>query len=421
MINRTNRLNALYILVLLVGYIIMSFLPDIMGGANSRLFTVPFRGVVLLWSLYILFRGTMWKGHQTFPALQWVFFFTFWALYVFRMVYDLYYVGIKATVFPNTSDYLLNAVGVCIIPAAAIRYADNVDYAWVLKWFFRLLMLALLTSLFLNLSNPLNEEVTHNGQYNGSSAMNTISYGHYGVTFALLSMFLFTRSEGLYKKLFYIACFFFGIFIMYLAGSRSPLVALLFCLLFFQINNTGIVKGLLFIMLLTVPLIIFSDQIIELLSGFGGSFINRVLSTINNGNSSGRDLLYAEAIKEILDSPIIGTSFLLQEGVGAGFYPHNMILESFMATGFIGGLILIRWILQGLFTSYRLISSSNPNAWVSVLFLQYLIYAMFSQAIYNNASFWYYSILILSVTYTTAKQNITELYRSRAVVHQQLA
>ena len=403
MIYTFNRLNSLFILVLLVGYILLSFLPGLVG-TDSRIITVPFRGVVLLWSLYILFRGVMWKGHETFPAWQWMFFIIFWIIYLFRLVYDLYYVGVKATVFPNTSDYILNAVGICLLPAAAIRYADNIDYQWVLKWFFRLLFIALLGSLLLNLSNPLDEEVTRNGQYQGSSAMNTISYGHYGVTFALLSMFFFNKSVSFYRKLLYVACFFFGLFIMYLAGSRSPLVALLVCLLFFQVNNAGLFKGLLVISLLTIPLIIFSDQIIEFLSGFGGSFINRVLATINNGNTSGRDVLYAGAYEQFLDSPIFGDAFVLQGGVGSGFYPHNIILEVFMATGVIGGLIFIKWIFKCLQISYKLIKVSDENSWAGVLFLQYLIYGMFSMAIFNNAGLWYYSIIVWNVAYGVIKQ-----------------
>lgn len=419
MIYKINRLNSLYILTLLVGYIVMSFLPGLVG-TNSRIITVPFRGVVLFWSLYILFRGVMWKGHETFPAWQWMFFITFWVIYLFRVVYDLYYVGIRATVFPDTSDYLLNAVGVCLLPAVAIRYADNIDYQWVLKWFFILLFIALLISLVLNLSTPLTEEASSKGQYSGSSAMNTISYGHYGVTFALLSMFLFNKSVVLYKKLFYVACFFFGLFIMYLAGSRSPLVALLVCLLFFQVNNTGLFKGLFVISLLTVPLIIFSDQIIEFLSGFGGSFINRVLSTVNSGNSSGRDVLYAEAYEQFLNSPILGNAFVLQGGVGSGFYPHNMILEAFMATGVIGGIIFLIWIFQCLQTSYKLIAASNQNAWAGVLFLQYLIYAMFSQAIFSNAGFWHYSILIWSIAGISVKQRQKDFYILSKTINKQL-
>lgn len=404
LIRKSNYFNSAFILILLVGYILMSFLPDIIG-TSSRIVTIPFRGLVLFLSLYILARGIIWKGHKTFPAWHWLFFIAFWTIYLFRIIYDLYYVGIKATVFPSHSDYLLNALGVCLIPAAAIRYADDIDYSWVLNWFYMLLFIALAFSLLLNLSDdPLNEEVTRQGQYNGSSAMNTISYGHYGVTFALLSMFQLSKSEILYKKLLYTAGFFFGLFIMYLAGSRSPLVALVVCVVFFQINYTGFVKGILIISVLVLPLIVFGEQIAELLSGFGGSFINRVLSTVNSGNSSGRDLLYTQAYEEFLSSPLFGNAFLLQGGIGTGFYPHNIVLEVLMALGLFGISIFVLWISKCLYVSYKLIASSNDNAWAAVLFLQYLIYAMFSQAIFNNAGIWYYSILILNIAYVSLKE-----------------
>lgn len=407
MIYKFNRLNSFFILLLLVGYILISFLPGVMG-TNSRMVTIPYRGLVLCLSLYILIQGIIWKRHKTFPSREWGFFIAFWVIYLFRVVYDLYYVGIKATVFPNTSDYILNAVGICLLPCVAIRYADSVDFKWVLKWFFRLLLVALSLSLFLNLVSPISDEVEYAGRYKGSSAMNSITYGHYGVSFALVSMFLFTKSEFFYKKAFYTLCFFFGLFIMYLAGSRSPLVALLVCSFFFQINNTGLFKGLVVVVLLAMPLYIFSDQIIEFLSGFGGSFIGRVLATINGGHTSGRDVLYVQALRDFADSPILGNAFLLQQGSGIGFYPHNIIIEAFMATGVVGGIVFIIWVARCLIVSYKLVASSHQHAWTGVLFLQYLIYGMFSLAIFSNAGFWYYSILVWNVAYTTYKREQAE-------------
>lgn len=192
---------------------------------------------------------------------------------------------------------------------------------------------------------------------------------------------------------------------MYLAGSRGPLVALLVCLLFFQVNNAGLFKGLLMLSLLAVPLIVFSEQIIQLLSGFGGSFIQRIMSTINTGHTSGRDVIYADALNEFLNAPWIGNAFLVQTGLFTGFYPHNMFVEAFMATGIVGGFFFVQWVYQSLRIAYQLITVGHPAAWTGILLLQYLIYGMFSNAIFLNTAFWYYSVITWSVAYSTYKQN----------------
>lgn len=408
MLYKFNRFNGLFLVILLVGYFFVSFLPGVLG-TTSRVFTIPFRGLVLAMSMYIIYRGLLYKGHQTFKTWQWGLFISFWFMYISRMIYDLYFRSIEATVFPATSDYLLNAVGVCLVPALAIRYAVQVDYEWVLNWVFRLLGIALLTSLFFNIVSPLTGSEQYAGRYQGSAAMNTISYGHYGVTFSLISIFLFSKTDSIYKKGFYLVSFFLGLFIMYLAGSRGPLAALAVCLLFFQINNTGLFKGLFTLALFAIPLIIFSDEIIQLLSGFGGSFIQRVMATITEGHSSGRDVVYAEAINEFVNSPWLGNAFLIQSGQFMGFYPHNIIVEAFMATGVIGGICLLLWIFYCLRIAYKLIVISHPAAWTGVLLLQYLIYGMFSNAIFTHTGFWYYSVLVWSVAYSMQNNEAEEI------------
>jgi len=99
--------------------------------------------------------------------------------------------------------------------------------------------------------------------------------------------------------------------------------------------------------------------------------------------------------------PIFGSSFLIEKGVFRGIYPHNLILESLMATGLIGTCFLIRW-LYGLFkTGYTVIVTKDIYAWIPLLFFQYFIFGMFSKSIYANTNLWYFAFLLL---YLNAKR-----------------
>ena len=75
-----------------------------------------------------------------------------------------------------------------------------------------------------------------------------------------------------------------------------------------------------------------------------------------------------------------------------------------MAMGIIGGLVIILLIFSGVRVAYKLSVSLKPNAWVGLLFIQYAILAMFSNAIYTNHFFWYYYVFLMIAYYNSNQQ-----------------
>jgi O-antigen ligase len=70
------------------------------------------------------------------------------------------------------------------------------------------------------------------------------------------------------------------------------------------------------------------------------------------------------------------------------FYPHNVIVEAFMATGTFGGTAFLLLVLIALYRAIRMIRLDPIMAWVPICFLQQLIGAMFSGGLYSNVPLW---------------------------------
>jgi O-antigen ligase len=106
----------------------------------------------------------------------------------------------------------------------------------------------------------------------------------------------------------------FGLFSAFIANSRSPIAALIICIIFYAIASRNYKMQLMFILSL-VLIIIFIDNIDSILQTFGSGFVERILSTINNSAysdvTSGRNILYRIGLEQFKDSPFIGSSFLI--------------------------------------------------------------------------------------------------------------
>ena len=172
------------------------------------------------------------------------------------------------------------------------------------------------------------------------------------------------------------------------AGSRSPVVVLALVSIFYMIARLGKVKGLLILSTVVGLILINIKAIIGLLSSLGSSLAIRLTSMIQEGETSGRDVIYSNTLSIIQESPIFGSYYLIPKGIGAGGYPHNYFLEVFMATGIVGGSIFLALVLYSVYQSYSLIKSRHFSSWIVVLYLQILVYGMFSTGLYTSQDFW---------------------------------
>lgn len=308
--------------------------------------------------------------------------------------------------FKEPSFYWMWGVGVCLIPftSLAISVPKTVDWQRLFIWMYLLLSFSAVIA-FLAGSAVAVDSVSGSYVETGRlrlDALNPISVGHMGVSVFLLSVWMLLNNKlNFFKKIVVICLLVLGCYLTIAANSRGPLVAAGLCL-FLLIFSSSSRKKFLSFFILIICLIVFSPVAKYLEDEHGLTTYSRILgqSQKNEENVVVRENTYMNSINEFSDSPIFGAGL---EESQSGSYPHNIVIEAFLATGIFSGLLFLGCLI---FLSVRafLIMSKDPAAgWCGLLFFQYLIAAQFSGAIYTVSTFWMAAAFIVS--YCNKKYN----------------
>jgi O-antigen ligase len=105
---------------------------------------------------------------------------------------------------------------------------------------------------------------------------------------------------------------------------------------------------------------------------------------IYEGDTSGRDVLFSNAIKAFLDSPIIGKQFALFGPGGTFVYSHNIILDAFMGLGIFGGIAIIYFLTIAFKNAYKLIKINDNTIWINLILIQLIVSNLVSGAFYYD-------------------------------------
>ncbi len=179
-----------------------------------------------------------------------------------------------------------------------------------------------------------------------------------------------------------------SIVLIFLGGSRNPLMVSLIgvvVILLVFLKNAKFKKRIktLFITTLFAILtvfIIFSSNVTEKIGIFNR--IEKGLS--NNSGVLGRDGHYESAINQFINNPFIGDQVFDKH---LWIYPHNLILESFMALGIVGGALFLTLSFLNLKKiTYNFIP--NNKILFPILFLMFFLFGMSSGGIFNSNEFW---------------------------------
>src|SRR5690606_18762376 len=145
----------------------------------SQIFLWAAAGINLFLALFIILRGIS-KRRSAFNFDK--FFGVFLLMFFYQMFVDLYVNKVDTSTFPNPLTYFIYGIGICLIPSYALKYAVNIDYTWVLKWFYRLLFVFLVLTVVYNSFSGI--ESSSEMRNRGSDAVGALTYGHLGVSFS---------------------------------------------------------------------------------------------------------------------------------------------------------------------------------------------------------------------------------------------
>lgn len=365
----------------IAGYPLVSSLSPLLS-IESRDVSILFRAVALLYSLAVGYHFFV-KRRIRLGIFGSAFLF-FWVMYSARLVFDT--VVNPESLGRPIEEYYIFAFLVTLIPSLACYArlsAKEVLLAGKILWLMCLIAAGGVVATYLIIGgegqSPRFELET----------LNPISVGHLGVTLIIMSVTLFPLLSLRFRWVA-LGAIGGGLVLVGVAASRGPIVSFLVALgIFYVISvihalraqalRSMVALSLLGIVLFVLPVFLFGYIEDEL--GFG--VLSRLEAASSGGDESTdlRKISFQGAWDQFLGSPILGDAL---EEKTTRFYPHNNILEAFMAAGILGGTMMVILYVISFVNAIRLIASRSAYTWIGVVLLQYLVGTQFSGAIWSS-------------------------------------
>lgn len=385
-------LVLLYVLGI-AGYPLVAPLP-LMFEVDSRIVTVPFRGLFLAIALVVFLsmirrRDTIYTGQFWWP------YSIFWGIYIARLLVDTLISPIPLRL--PVEEYYLLVFGLVLLPTNAFfSVLKPVANRSAIFATLVLSVLACLATYYLGIDTLVSGSV---GRL-GTETLNPISFGYLGATVVLLASFILLRLElrTHLGKVLLLGSIALGLLSVGLAGSRGPLAALVVTVLVLvghAVRQTSMRHAAAFSLVLIASVVVALPYVVEM----GSGIVERIEMTGTGLDPSDEDRfwLWRIAWAAFLDNPLLGNGI---EPASVGFYPHNIVLEAYMATGFVGGCLLLFMLVYVGKRALDLLSLNPGYGWIGLLYIQQVVAAIFSGSIYGSTGVWYLMAAVVSAERT---------------------
>lgn len=388
---KIDGVHRFLIVACISGYYFIASVSSFSGFSGVG-FSVFLRVLILIGAIYLLFHkrlrgtGSLGLGKIAFFGASF-----FWTLYSLRILNDTL---LSETVLSRENwFYWIWAFGVCAVPffSLATRHLSVSEARRAFDFLYVVCFLSCFLALMSGttfVENVDDAEAYDSGRFR-LDGLDPISLGHLSALLAIQSAWVGLSGRWWnvgWRRIVPIVGFVLGFYLMLAANSRGPMVSFFFCvflIFIFAKYNIRLIGILLFSVFLAfiVPITQFLEEAYEV------PVYSRIFaqSQLGEENSIYRLKAYEGAIGDFVGSPLVGSGLEVKE---TGFYPHNLIVESFMATGLLGGVSFVFMCMAGFAIALQVLRAKSSGGWISLLFLQHLIGAQFSGSLYGSAHFW---------------------------------
>lgn len=339
----------------------------------STAMSYPFRALVCAVALTLLLSEFRARSSGTLhPWLA-----LFWALYVARLLWDM-------SAGPPDADAALLFFGLTtLIPVYGIvRAARRWDEILTARLVFILGSLISAAAILIESQGYAGDRsLTDMTGRLFLDTVNPITFGHAGVTTLIAAATLHFSGRSRVGTFTLLAGSALAIGCILLAASRGPVLALAVCALVVAVAQRRWSMAALPILVLLLAL-----------GTDGFELVSRFANIDEDDSALERLVLQANALEMFASSPILGSAyaeFLLNT------YPHNMFIETAMALGIIGLVLIAGLIASGLYRMWRRLRIGMTL--LPLLFVQYFIGFQFSGALWGSSSFWACLALLLAL------------------------
>ena len=361
------------------------------------------------------------------------FIFIFWIGYSIRLLYDM---NIADVHFGSKPDSLVYgyAFGNILLPLLALimwyKHVYLKDVAsLIFKFFFVANVLIFIILVQQNGGFNLNLFVTRASAMGENEeiaelVLNPIAIGRYGGLLAIASLYfmLIVKKARIWIHL---PIFIFGLIMLTLGASRGPFVSTIAALFVvgayrFRISYSKVITLLKLILIIVVVGFVANKSLGDKINLDDFQMYNRLSRLMEDrkkDRKETRDLAWASAWQDFLDSPIVGKQFV---GTFDNFYPHNIILEIPMATGLLGSFCFLGFFIPLLINMIKSYWNRDKNYFFfTIIFTPMLIGNLFSGCLYMGVDLWL--IMALMICYKVErKAKVVHVRESRIVPRQAL-
>lgn len=369
---KKNTLPSTVFLLIIIGYPIAAGL-SICFEIESNLISIFYRAVVLLGAgILIVSRCSTRTLRVNYKVLIGASFFIYYTLRLF-LEWLLNPGGSKI----DWNDFWTFLLLVCLVPALPFLCKKSIpDENFAPSAGMVIGIAGLVLNFYSILQNSMMpaQDLLFAGRLE-SDRLNPIAYGHLAATTALLGIWTVLINRKL-SILAFIATI-VGILGIIASGSRGPVLSFMVCIIVILIRSNFRSTRL-----FMSTVVFFMAYLVYLILAFDGNSIY-IFERIGDSmfSDSARSEIYTGAYYSFLDNMLFGTGYPFET------YPHNIILEAFMASGLLGGLLITATLATGLMAAVKNLKD-NRLSWISILFIQYLLFSMVSSSIYYSNILW---------------------------------
>lgn len=386
-----------FILLALFSYDGFTYLPEESNFAllKSLYYVVIFGAFVFIMALQMR-HGRL--PHSSLEPVSYAIQIYIW-LYLVRIFYDFMVTGVDQAIVTNPFAAVFLYANAAIVPFYGFLFFrwDLINLRKLNTGILLIFLTMGMVSMYYIFTGKAFEYIGSDGRFMGNASMDTIAFGHLGTSLAVLGLSLFYQSDiRLWHKLLSIGAIVSGLFISVAAGSRGALVALIICFIAYLYMNGHKMKILIGLPVLAVLFMALLPVLNDILTSFGNQALDRLYATIYDPNSmksgvtSGRDVLFEKAWHNFTDSPVFGSSLFVD-----GEYVHNSVFESFLGFGICGGLLYLFMVGYVIVSAFKLAEKDKRYMFVSLLFIQYFVYSLFSRTLSMLPLFWLTMFLVI--------------------------
>jgi O-antigen ligase len=411
MADSTKLLGSLVLWIALIvsfGLQIMMLAP-VMLGVSTTPFSIFMRAGMAILSVILIGLAFLKIERIGISKLS-LLLLVFWMIYIVRLVYDLDVAHVEYwEELPSKASIYMFAIGGCFIPVVAIAIwgknmplnqiipriflivaMQNLAILFIHHWLFGLSM-DFFYSRYLLLSAMVSET--------GARPINPILTGRAGGYLAVFSVayLLFFHRPKKWMTTMALAMIGLGLINLALSGSRGPTVAFVFVIasmlsVYFlkkPIRTVVMLVGFSLVVLLAG--VISKNEGVEIENLDSIRRLSEFADSANGNRHEERYYLWHSAWNQFLNHPIVGDQFVSRF---KGVYPHNVILEAFMATGLLGSIFFIALLVGTIVKGFM---AKKRNTVLYIVFWSYLfilICNLFSGALFLSTDMWMQIALI---------------------------